>query len=300
METMVHDGVRKAQEGLTTIDDKRKHAIVKTGSEWRDWYARQMGWRGESDHNYHPRRLQTEANIFIQLTKQRENLLHGHQSKLDAVKEIREMFPDKRMIVFSQRAEFADTLASLIPNCGSFHSKTCGEIRMPRKKGYDVIAKGEYVDIGKKNPVIRYVDLEGNTRTYEEIKADYPGCYRIGSTKYKEEVITAFESGKITTLSTVVTLDEGFNVEGIEIAVVASGTGVRRQNIQRTGRAIRFIEGKTVIDISSKNYKIIAQKCQEVIANYGEWSTNVYNQFKNVVSFDEEELAIRKFIENLI
>ena len=46
-------------------------------------------------------------------------------------------------------------------------------------------------------------------------------------------------------LHTARALDEGFDVDGIEMAIVCSGTSVPRQDLQRTGRAIRFKEGKT-------------------------------------------------------
>jgi len=49
---------------------------------------------------------------------------------------------------------------------------------------------------------------------------------------------------KLKILSTARALDEGFNVEGIDFAVICSGNSTARQAIQRIGRSIRFKEGK--------------------------------------------------------
>ena len=49
---------------------------------------------------------------------------------------------------------------------------------------------------------------------------------------------------KLRILSTARALDEGFNVEGIDFAIICSGNSTARQAIQRIGRSIRFKEGK--------------------------------------------------------
>jgi superfamily II DNA or RNA helicase len=46
-------------------------------------------------------------------------------------------------------------------------------------------------------------------------------------------------------LCTARALDEGFDVRDIEVAVVCSATSKQRATIQRNGRALRFVEGKT-------------------------------------------------------
>ncbi|KKN88716.1 hypothetical protein LCGC14_0246070 [marine sediment metagenome] len=235
---------------LTEVSDGAKIAITKTSRDWRLWYATQMGWDGFTKEAYFsPHTLQREANIFTQATKARENFLHNHPLKLETIQEIRNLFPGKKMVVFSQRTDFADEVALKIPNSFSYHSKTCGEIRVPRSLPHSdiVVGRGIRVEIaGKKTPVIRYRDLnDGTVEQWPWFKQEYPGCKRIGAASYKEEMMDKFRANEITTLSTVVTLDEGFDVEGIEIAIIASGTGVGRQNIQRMGRAVRFVDGKT-------------------------------------------------------
>lgn len=67
------------------------------------------------------------------------------------------------------------------------------------------------------------------------------------SSSVKTDYVSKFEDPKspIRVIHTVKALDEGFNVEGIECAIICSGTSTARQNIQRMGRSIRFAEGKT-------------------------------------------------------
>ena len=64
--------------------------------------------------------------------------------------------------------------------------------------------------------------------------------------KVKAEKLASFNTADSTlmTINTARALDEGFNVEGVELALICSGTSSSRQDLQRTGRAIRFQEGK--------------------------------------------------------
>jgi len=74
---------------------------------------------------------------------------------------------------------------------------------------------------------------------------------RMGKKKQSEamEKFKDSESG-VTVISTVRSLDEGLNVENVECAIIISGNSTSRQSIQRTGRAIRYIEDKKAIIIN--------------------------------------------------
>jgi superfamily II DNA or RNA helicase len=72
--------------------------------------------------------------------------------------------------------------------------------------------------------------------------------YNSKMAKYQRKVaLENFEDDKsdVRVINTAKALDEGFDVPGVELAIICSGTASERQNIQRTGRAIRFQEGKT-------------------------------------------------------
>lgn len=65
--------------------------------------------------------------------------------------------------------------------------------------------------------------------------------------KYKRQgILEDFSDPRTDTriIHTARALDEGFDVNGIELAIVCSGSSTPRQDLQRTGRAIRFRQGK--------------------------------------------------------
>lgn len=66
----------------------------------------------------------------------------------------------------------------------------------------------------------------------------------------KLKALEAIKSGKARVICTAKALDEGLDVPNLSCGVVASGTSTERQNIQRTGRAVRFKEGKKAIMIN--------------------------------------------------
>lgn len=62
--------------------------------------------------------------------------------------------------------------------------------------------------------------------------------------KKRRAALESFTSGKSRIINTARALDEGFDVPGVELAIISSGSSSPRQDVQRTGRAIRFVEGK--------------------------------------------------------
>jgi len=78
-------------------------------------------------------------------------------------------------------------------------------------------------------------------------------AYHSKMSKYaRQNVLDSFADPRtdIRVIHTARALDEGFDVKGIELAIVCSGTSTPRQDLQRTGRAIRFKEGKTGVIIN--------------------------------------------------
>ena len=63
----------------------------------------------------------------------------------------------------------------------------------------------------------------------------------------KQKAIENFNDDKsdIKVISTARALDEGFDIQDVSMAIVCSGTSTSRQDLQRTGRAIRWAPGKT-------------------------------------------------------
>ena len=72
--------------------------------------------------------------------------------------------------------------------------------------------------------------------------------YHSKISKYRKiKSIEEFNDKKsdIKVISTARALDEGFDIQDVTLAIVCSGTSTSRQDLQRTGRAIRFAPGKT-------------------------------------------------------
>ena len=83
-------------------------------------------------------------------------------------------------------------------------------------------------------------------------------AYHSGLTKKaKAEVLNRLTDNrtKLRVLASPIALEEGFDMPQIDYIIVVSGTSVKRQNIQRMGRGLRFVEGKVaaIINIYLRN-----------------------------------------------
>jgi superfamily II DNA or RNA helicase len=82
--------------------------------------------------------------------------------------------------------------------------------------------------------------------------------YHTKTSKKKRDALMKMyndDLSPVRIINTAKALDEGFNVEGIELAIICSGSSSTRQDLQRTGRAIRFKQGKkaTVVNLYIKD-----------------------------------------------
>ena len=70
----------------------------------------------------------------------------------------------------------------------------------------------------------------------------------------RREILTNFDEGKYRVIVTSQVLDEGVDVPDASVGIVLSGTGSSREYIQRLGRILRKIEGKTasLVEIISR------------------------------------------------
>ncbi len=96
------------------------------------------------------------------------------------------------------------------------------------------------------------------TKKLTDITHPWSAAYHGKMAKYQRDaVLKDFEDDKrdIRVINAAKALDEGLDVPGVEVALICSGTSGGRQNIQRTGRAIRFQEGKKafIINLYIKN-----------------------------------------------
>ena len=76
--------------------------------------------------------------------------------------------------------------------------------------------------------------------------------------KERNSILEKFRAGKYRAVVTSKVLDEGIDVPEANIGIIASGTGSKREYIQRLGRILRKAEGKKAI-----LYEIISEETTE-------------------------------------
>jgi hypothetical protein len=64
--------------------------------------------------------------------------------------------------------------------------------------------------------------------------------------------------------------------------------------------SLMFEDGKTIIDVNGKSQKEIEFKIREMTENYEEVSNYIIKKFNTVSNFDEEFIAIKSFMANLV
>lgn len=96
-------------------------------------------------------------------------------------------------------------------------------------------------------PTITFSESVDFANGLNKVTQPWGEAYHSKMSKYaRQNVLDSFASLKTDcrVIHTARALDEGFDVKGIEMAIVCSGTSTPRQDLQRTGRAIRFKEDK--------------------------------------------------------
>lgn len=171
--------------------------------------ARYRGWnpdKGEQDEDS-PSNIKKAAVLWNKGMSDRKNLLYGCKAKIDTAVAIIRKFPKKRIITFSMNSEVADAITLAIGDkARSYHTNLKGEIR-----------EGE------------------QTSLFAKAKPK-----KIGVKKLKEETLTLFEKGEVTTVNSVKALDEGFDSVSIDMSIIIAASSKGRQQKQRKGRSTRF------------------------------------------------------------
>jgi superfamily II DNA or RNA helicase len=89
----------------------------------------------------------------------------------------------------------------------------------------------------------------------------------------RREILRNFRSGKYKAIVTSQVLDEGVDVPDASVGIILSGTGSKREYIQRLGRLLRKVEGKKakLVEIVSKETVEvrISQRRRQKVVNEG-------------------------------
>lgn len=210
-------------------------------------YARRYAISRNRDTEY----IQIRAWNFMRTMRARKDFLYNAPVKLDVCEQIVSRFPKRKTITFSQSTDFADDLAEKLGDIAiAYHSSLNTQIVDDRGR---LIATSKKVKRNGKNKTV-YVDLEtDNEHTWKSIKDAYPDLHLIrkGKATLRDEAIKKFGDNryKINVMCTAKALDVGLDIPDIDMGIIASGTSTTRQNIQRNGRVIRYVEGKQAIII---------------------------------------------------
>jgi len=213
---------------------------TKTGKEWRTWYAEKMNWNGENDHPWSPNNISKYAQQWNWAMIERKNFLYKNTDKVEVAAQIIEKF-NLPSITFSENTDFADALAiRLGDSARAYHSNLVGQSLLEERVESRKTLKAAKVLVAKFKAYTYYWDeIE---KTY---KIHYKAPVKVGVSRIKKQIINLFRDGQIKTICTAKALDEGFDVPGIELGIIASATSKQRQSIQRSGRIVRYVEGKT-------------------------------------------------------
>lgn len=219
------------------------NGITKTGQQWREWYAREQGWRGSDTHLWSPKNIAKYANIWNNAMTQRRAFLYKNELKARFCAEVIE-YVGSNTVVFSESTEFADMITEKLGDkCRSYHSNLeTEEMELQEEKVY------KSLHAAKKFAAKQGVKPESSEDGEYIVK--YKKLKKLGKTALKRIALDLFQDGKISVLSTARSLDEGFDVKNIGLVIVASGSSKKRQYIQRVGRAVRFVPGKTAIIVN--------------------------------------------------
>ena len=91
--------------------------------------------------------------------------------------------------------------------------------------------------------------------------------------KERKQVLEDFSNNKVSVLSTCKALNAGFNVPDCSLGICASGRSTKLDQVQRTGRVIRYVDGKTAIFV---NFYVINTQEKNYVSKRTEDLSNVY------------------------
>lgn len=205
--------------------------FTKTAGNWQVWLAEKQGWDGTDEHEWHPKKISEYAQQYNYAMRNRKSIIFKASVKVDTIEAITNKFPVKT-ITFCEDTTFADAVMTKLgeDRCKSYHTKVKGTVE-----------RVESLD--KKGKLI-----------YKNV--------RTSADKTKVKILADFlTDDTFQVLSTVRSMDEGYDNQKIKMAIMASYNSSKRQNTQRTGRASRKdLEDDSKIAIIINLYMIGSQE----------------------------------------
>ena len=197
---------------------KDKNGKYWLGTQWAKAIANKNGWSEHLDlsnplHNelnnlWHPNKVIYYARTLLMNIRERRNFLCNTEEKKKATIELLLKFDKVKTIVFSESTSFADIIFEKAiekkVKATIYHSKLKTILKPSEKSG----------------KLIKY-----------------------GNLRQKKEAIEHIRKGTKNTIITAKSLDRGFDVEDIRLAITTSGSSNPTQYKQRGGRAKRKEKG---------------------------------------------------------
>lgn len=234
--------------------------------------ARNMRWK--------PEMVKVHALQANRTMQKRKALLYSNPQLNDVAVNIIEKFPGKKTITFHELTSQADELNIRLLEKGiksrTYHSS------MPTLV-YDeednLVAYSKKITIKKKNKTV-YIPL--NTKdeySWKELKKVIgKKITRISGNKQKSQIMEDYNNGKVDVINTATSLNEGADIDGLELSIVCSFNSSTIASLQRTGRTIRKAEGKRAIEVNiyikdTQSEKWLTKK--QILTPNVKWITNV-------------------------
>ena len=181
---------------------------------------------------WHPEKIIGYAKKLMEMTRERNYLLHKAEFKYDAADAVAKKFINDKIVYFSQSTEFAHKLHHLLNfvpqgGCVEYHSKIESQpLKTDSLGNPSLFGEGDYIKIKTKS-----------SPNYGE-----PKMY--GGDTIKKLSLDAFIRNQARILSLGSALDKGLDVPDIGIGVITSQTSNPNQYTQRKGRTTRLANDK--------------------------------------------------------
>jgi superfamily II DNA or RNA helicase len=238
---------------------------------------------------WHPEKIMGYAKKLMEMTRERNYLLHKATNKYAAAAKVAYKFGADKIVYFSQSTEFAHKLYLLLDSdelgkCVEYHSKIESKpLRLNNLGNPSLFGTGDYVRIKTKS-----------SPNFKEPKV-------FGGDVIKKLSLEAFISNQARMLSLGSALDKGLDVPDIGIGVITSQTSNPNQYIQRKGRTTRLSNGKEMsilICIYAKNTS--DQNNLRYVQKHTDgdvyWVDNVEDISFDYIPKEEEEIDIMSLL----
>lgn len=157
--------------------------------------------------------------------RERQTFLYNTEHKIATTLDLLDL--GLKTIMFSQSTKFVDHIHSLHRDSVIYHSGISSQVRI-------IYKEKQYKSLQAARKFAEKVNgtIKGNTVIYPTTKV-------VGPDVLKKEAINAILSNKCKVILTAKALDQGFDVEDMELGINTSYISNPTQYIQRTGRIAR-------------------------------------------------------------